>query len=191
MKLFLLVLILIFNLQSWTRADISKFEIEGMSIGDSLLDYVTEERINLAEKVTYINEDFYGIKLNVDSKNYDRIRVHLKQNDLKYKIYALEADKIFQNINDCYTLKDNHVDALSKIFLNYKTSDFKKRKHSDPRAKDSYTTDFYFQFDNGSVANVSCYDWSKEYNEYGIEDVLRIGIFPREFNNWLNEKAFK
>ena len=40
MRLFLLILILTFNLQSWTKADdIKDFEIDGISIGDSLLDY--------------------------------------------------------------------------------------------------------------------------------------------------------
>ena len=47
MKLFLTVLILIFSLQSWTKADdIRDFEIEGMSIGVSLLDYVNKRTIN-------------------------------------------------------------------------------------------------------------------------------------------------
>ena len=41
-RVFLSVLILIFSLQSWTKADdIRDFEIEGMSIGDSALDYFT------------------------------------------------------------------------------------------------------------------------------------------------------
>ena len=36
MRIFLAVLVLIFSLQSFTKADdISEFEIEGMSIGDS------------------------------------------------------------------------------------------------------------------------------------------------------------
>ena len=46
MRIFLSVLILIFSLQSWTKADnISEFEIEGISIGDSLLDHFSKEEI--------------------------------------------------------------------------------------------------------------------------------------------------
>ena len=46
MRVFIAILVLIFSLQSWTKADdISEFEIEGMSIGDSLLDYMNEEEI--------------------------------------------------------------------------------------------------------------------------------------------------
>ena len=47
MKVFISVLILMFSLQSWTKADdIRDFEMEGISIGDSLLDYLTKEEIN-------------------------------------------------------------------------------------------------------------------------------------------------
>ena len=47
MRIFIAILVLIFSLQSWTKADdIRDFEIEGMSIGDSLLDYVDLIKIN-------------------------------------------------------------------------------------------------------------------------------------------------
>ena len=46
MRVFITVIILIFSLQSWTKADdIRDFQIEGMSVGDSLLDYFSEEEI--------------------------------------------------------------------------------------------------------------------------------------------------
>ena len=54
MRIFLTLLILIFSLQSWTKADdISDFEIEGISIGDSLLDYYTTEEIINSKKTIY------------------------------------------------------------------------------------------------------------------------------------------
>ena len=47
MKRFILIIVLIFSFQSFARADdISEFQIEGISIGDSLLDYYSEEEIN-------------------------------------------------------------------------------------------------------------------------------------------------
>ena len=46
MKKLLLIFVLLFSFQSLTKADdIRDFEIEGMSIGDSLLDYFSEEEI--------------------------------------------------------------------------------------------------------------------------------------------------
>ena len=44
--IFFKVLILIFSLQSWSKAeDIREFQIEGISVGDSLLDYFKKEEI--------------------------------------------------------------------------------------------------------------------------------------------------
>ena len=46
MKRLLLIFILTLCFQSWTKADdISEFEIEGMSIGDSLLDFYSKKEI--------------------------------------------------------------------------------------------------------------------------------------------------
>ena len=46
MKKLLLILILTLSFQSWTKADdISDFEIEGMSIGDSLLELFTKKEL--------------------------------------------------------------------------------------------------------------------------------------------------
>ena len=45
MRIFLTILILILNLQSWTKADdIRDFEIEGISVGDSLHDHFSKKK---------------------------------------------------------------------------------------------------------------------------------------------------
>ena len=52
MRVFIAVLVLIFSLQSWTKADdIRDFELEGMSIGDSLLEFLLKKaQINQYKK---------------------------------------------------------------------------------------------------------------------------------------------
>ena len=46
MKIFIITLILIFNIQSWTKAeDIKDYEIEGISIGQSVLKYFSLNEI--------------------------------------------------------------------------------------------------------------------------------------------------
>ena len=50
MRIFLAIVILIFSLQSWTKADnISDFQIDGMSIGDSLLNFANKQEIEAAK----------------------------------------------------------------------------------------------------------------------------------------------
>ena len=54
MKRLLTILILIFTLQTPSQADdIRDFQIEGMSIGDSLLDYFSKEDLKNFDKTYY------------------------------------------------------------------------------------------------------------------------------------------
>ena len=59
MRLFIIVLVLILSFQSWTKADVAKdFEIEGMTIDDSLLDFFSEkEIIKNKQEAQYPNDD--------------------------------------------------------------------------------------------------------------------------------------
>ena len=69
MKIFLLLLILFTGVQSWTKADdIRNFEIEEISIGDSILDFFSQKEINNAvdrsyEDRKYITKTFYQLIL--------------------------------------------------------------------------------------------------------------------------------
>ena len=67
MRIFLSVLILIFSLQSFVKADdIREFEIEGMSIGDSALDFTSESKLlNNIRKDQYQGSDgkFYDTQI--------------------------------------------------------------------------------------------------------------------------------
>ena len=52
MKIFLAVVILIFSLQSWTKADdIRDFQIEGISIGDRALIYTAKQELDKAKRI--------------------------------------------------------------------------------------------------------------------------------------------
>ena len=54
MRVFIVVLILIFGFQSWTKTnDIKDFEIEGISIGDSLLDFFSKSESDNLQKGFY------------------------------------------------------------------------------------------------------------------------------------------
>ncbi len=85
MKIYILILILIYSLQSWTKADdIRDFEIEGISIGDSLLDYFSKnEIINNIEKDYYKHNKFQTAEFYKSEKfkKYDSISFSFKKKD--------------------------------------------------------------------------------------------------------------
>ena len=64
MKAVIVVLILTLSFQPWTKADdIREFEIEGMSVGDSLLDFYEISEIKESEKTHLIIQNQKNLKL--------------------------------------------------------------------------------------------------------------------------------
>ena len=191
MRIFILVLILIFSLQSLTKADdISEFEIEGMSIGDSLLDYFSKDEIKSNinhDSYTWISEKkFLDFEL-YDSERfnqYEGVQITVKINDKKYIIYSIAAGIFYKhNIDDCYSDMKIIVKDLQEIFTNAKTDLNKKLDHPTGRGT---ALSNWFDVDGGSIS-VMCSDWNKEAeNEYGWTDNIRVEVRTNEFEEWLS-----
>ena len=124
MRIILITFALIFSLQSWSKADdIKEFEIEGMSIKDSLLDYFSENEIEKkinSSNTFFYNKDYMSISLSYKTgkfKVYDDVGAILKQNDKQYKIYSLEGTLIIEseNIEDCYKKQNSIAKEIEKI----------------------------------------------------------------------------
>ena len=85
MKIFILIL-LIFNIHFFAKADdIKEFEIEGMSIGDNLLDYINLEKINnnISNESMYDGTNFKRTCIDDYGPVYDRLCVTYLNNTKK------------------------------------------------------------------------------------------------------------
>ena len=86
MRVFITLLVLVFSLQSWSMADdISDFEIEGMSIEDSALDYFSKEEIkdNTSIPPNLKKSKYTQSCFNDYGNTYDRICIAFKKNSSK------------------------------------------------------------------------------------------------------------
>ena len=199
MKRLLLILILTFSFQSLTKADdIRDFEIEGVSVESSLLDYFNEDEI--IDKInSYKNKGFiYGndkkafyaltFKRPERYEKYDGLQIILKSNDEKYIIYALVGEIYHKDINNCYNIFDEIEDTFDFLFKDSNKEEKLKRPHSFDKTGDSTTTDVYYNMDNGDVVALVCTDWSIEMN---ISDSFRVELLTDEYADWLNNVVYK
>ena len=90
MKIFLSILILVLNLQSLAKAeDVHEFEIHGLTVGESLLNFKSKQKIEEKEKKylpSSTGEKFYRVAFKIKDKNYDFVGFYQKKNDHNYKI---------------------------------------------------------------------------------------------------------
>ena len=172
--------------------DIREFQIEGMSLGDSLLDYFTEKEIkNPIASYFYPNSSkFYEIALNSNSTIYDEIQFSLKDKDNSYKIYNINGTIFFkQNISKCFDKKKEIESDLSKIFnINkldvYPTSG---KHHVDETGRSTYEAKWYV-FQSGDHVGIVCTDYHVDMNN---EDSLKVLISSAEYDDFLNTVAYK
>ena len=193
MKRLLLILILTFSFQTLTKADdIKDFEIEGISIGDSLLDYFNENEILSTLKKQPSNGYLYPSKKYrsarfVDSSkfsNYEKVIVAFRDKDKQFIIeHIMGVIDYKNNFSKCFIKLDSVENAIDDF-----KSDFSKNKrtyyHSgDPTGK-SKITQVGYEFANGPIIVTSCADWSKETN---IPDALRVEIQSMNFRIFIEE----
>ena len=188
MRIFLSVLILIFSLQSWTKADdISDFEIEGMTIGDSLLDYYSERKIQ-DSKMNYLEgkRNFYVVGVREESKLYDNIEFYLKTGDNKYLIHGISAGIFYRdNYNQCEKKKDKIVEEIKDIFKQSKMNDWGTFSHSYDKSGLSKQTAVSFDVERGAI-RIECVNWTKKITkENNWFDNLSVSALNHEVTKWI------
>ena len=194
MKIFILIL-LIFNIQSWTKADdIKDFQIEGLSVGDSLLIHMSKKKIEQLKKYqVYPNKKFYTLYLEKEFFNlntYDFIQIDLKRGDKNYILPVVGGVIDFpNNINKCKIKKKKIIDDIINTFPNLIRED-RNSAHPQDKTNKSLVYQTYFRLKNGAIV-IDCEDWSDAMEKnYNFVDQLKIYVLTNDYNNWLNKEAY-
>ena len=195
-KIFSLILIIIFGFQSWIKADdVSEFEIEGISVGNSVLDYFSKNELSNFSRQFYPSSDEYQgveiskIKNNINFSTYDSITLNWKKNDKKMKIVAVSGIKLFpNNLTKC--LKERDKIALD-IKNTLKSSKEERYEMNFGELNDSVSYAIDLKIDTGSI-RIWCTDWDeKTETQNNWEDDLNVSIDTNEFIFWLDNVAYK
>jgi hypothetical protein len=196
MKTLLTLFVLLFSF-SVVADDIRDFQIEGISLGDSLLDYFSEEEIIESKKRSFNYKDKF-IQIGIYQKNskfviYDKVSFIVKKNDRKYIIYGLTGVLYFENnIEDCYEQKDKIILDLSNIYKNNVNKVTFDDPHSYDKSGKSKVNGAEFWFDTGDLSRVFCTDWSEEFEKqknYG--DSLKVVLNLKKFADFLMHEFYK
>ena len=107
MRKLIIILILSLSLQTLGKTDdISDFEIEGMSINKSVLDYISVNEV-LDNTLPYFEtkRKYYVSGIVNNLKLYDQVEIYLKSNDKKYIIKTIIAGLFIDDLDQCLKQK--------------------------------------------------------------------------------------
>lgn len=192
MKKTLIILVLLIT-SSVFADDISDFQIEGMSIGESALNFFNKTEIKKNSKNYYKHKEYTPVQNDNYSffKIYDAVDFQFKTEDPNYIIQSLSGVLLYKkNIDACYPKMKLIIDELKNLFKDADFDEIQTSGHpNDPEGSEgtSTITDALFYLEDG-IISVACYDYSKKHNG---QDHLSVSIDTYEFNNWLFNKAYE
>ena len=186
MKKFLAIIILNISFILPSQAnDIKDFQIEGMSIGDSLLKFYSknelETKIEGKDLYFYKNKKFADLIFKSQSQEYKNLQITINPRDKKYEIYNVAGQIFFENDMPGCQIKKKKI--ISEILLLFPNNEFESsfKSHAIDKTGDSKVDQSIMELANGTIL-VECYDWSKKYR---YADKLIISIRSTEFKNFL------
>ena len=184
--------------------DISDFEIEGISIGDSLLDYKTEDEIlkeiertkdwylHLKEPNKYahvylvgefLNYDYLGFMIKNNSSN-----TYVSNKNEKYTILSITGEtEYIENFDGCIQKRDEIAEIFSKSFTNADRFQEIREIPSDPSGK-SIVDQVDFVFDSGNSVMVYCTDYDETIRLKNVwQEGLVVVLMLDEINEWVSD----
>ena len=185
MRVFIAVLVLIFSFQSWTKADdINDFQIEGISIGDSLLAHFDVEKISKGLKDWYPDKTFNYTEFRDNKiKEFDKLGFFFKADDSNYKIYSISGIKFCkENIQTCYNLQAKMEKTFEKISNIKKDINTIKYLNDEDNGTDSIAKQTFYIFDNGDAVFIETKDWATDSR---FHDNVSINVDTKIFGDWL------
>jgi len=193
-RLSLYLFLILFTLQTPSLADdIRDFQIEGISVGDSLLDYMSEEEIKIQLErnkpaYNYLTDEFGEAYLFSKFETYDRLAFKVKPNDNNYIIYSIKGSISYDDkLEQCFAKQKEIVKEFSLLYKNARKVEKTFEFPWDPTGK-SKTYSIHFIFDSGDEIKVACTQYEKSLKiKNNWADSLQIVIANKEVIAWMRK----
>ena len=207
MKKIFFLIILVLSFQSLSLADnIRYFQIEGMKIGDSALDYFSESQLEDNEQGWH-NYSYkeYSTSFVPGKGIYNWFLISYKNDDNNFIIEGLVGglEKSNYDIKECNNKLDAVALNISKLFKNIVQKEKKSYELTQDEAQTfpftgkSVVTSLSFNFLDGAKIILACYNMDKEAKEIESflksvlkqNDSFRIDARSSAFANHLKKKG--
>lgn len=184
----ILLLILIIGFNSIARADkINDFEIERLSIGSSLLNFMSEKDIKKNIRNYVPTSSGYYVVGYDNTDNYDTLDIYLKRNDKNYIIKSV-IGFVFLDFDSCKIKMDKVSSEIDQIFQNIRKVDNGLVDHSYDETGNSKEYQIAYllkDVQEDDHIRLQCTDWSKKLTkEKNWTDSFNVGAYSKEILDW-------
>ena len=188
---YIFLFILGFSIPSYSD-DIQDLQIEGISIGDSLLNYTSKKKILSEIKkneptYNYLNNDFGEVYLRNNFEEYDFLSFFVKQKDKLYTVYSIAGIVMYDDkIEQCLAKQKEIEKQLSSIFINTKINRYTTKFDWDLTGE-STSQNIELVFSSGDFIEINCTKYKKSLKiKNNWSDGLQVTVNKKEIKDWFN-----
>lgn len=186
-KLFLIVTILIFTVSQSTANNLKDFQIEGVSIGESLLKYGSLKTIQSIESgIKYKSDNFitYRFEKIHPLKKYDKMNVSVKKGDKKFIIQGMSGILYYESLDKCNSYKKEIQSIVEKEFIIDGKDITKFPNDQDSTGKSMiYGIQNYLKpYPRLESITINCFHFTKESK---MKSNLKVGVNTHEFLDFI------
>ena len=185
---FILILIANFNINISYANDVKEIELDGMSLGESLLKFTSENEIKKNE-INYFDDErqYYVVFYNKNLSKFDDMEIYLKTNDKKYIMKSINAGIYPKNLKECLKIKDEYINEITST-LNL---DFVDASYTHNYYTNSYINGDVAYLKGGFISLDCMFFDKKDKNKFpGLVDNLSVTLSLNEINDWI-ETGYK
>ena len=181
---YFLMLLSINNLQA---NNINDFQIEGLSLGDSLYNYLSKNEILRNQEFIYSNDKNFSnevaaIQYIKNLELYDQLQISFKVTDSKLPIIGISGYIAYENdLNSCYKKQEEIFKDLKDYFGNIQTFKGDIEDHPGyPKGEVKFKRySLYLSNTKRSNLEIICFE-AKNF-----VDRLSVSLKSDDFNDWL------
>ena len=173
--------------------DISEYQIEGNSIGDSLLDHFSKEEIITEIEINkptynYLTDEFGEVYLRGNFDIYDRLSFFVKPKDKHFIIYLIKGSISYDDkLEECFAKQKEIEKEFSSTYKNAKKRKYSLKFDWEPTGE-SVTHNIMFGFDTGDQIEVNCAKYKKSLKiENNWQDALQVTVNKKEIADWFDK----
>ena len=186
-----LILIILLSMSQITSADeLSDFEVLGMSIGDSLLDFMPEvdivygiEKYKSSNRYSHLKEPDKFFEITVPKQEhdlYDGAEVFIKNTITKdYTIYGIRGYRYYiEDFDACIKKRNQIAEILTNFFPGSKTGSLITEDKNG-------ITDNFSIGNSERIIDVNCINLEETYRlKNNFKEGLSFVIRNKEFSDW-------
>ena len=188
-KLLAIIVLSLYFITSSQADDIKDFQIEGISVGESLLKHFPESEIkrflnydklpsDMKFRIAEVSRDETKKKFNI----YDSLQFNYKPNDKNYILYSIEGLIFCDSNKECLNLKEELLQDITSVFKSTRPQNSTVKHPDDKSGKSTVEISRIITAKNGVVA-VKFFNWS---NKVEWKKHIRVTVSTDEVNKWLN-----